>query len=291
MKMFLSLGFLLIQAVITMGCHGHGHGHHGHHRSLNQDEDQSKQGLVQKQGECSGPSICVDDLFPPILFQILEFFLNLEPTGQRRTVNSMDDKNSMDKMDEMVGQFCLAGTSMGDNMQKAVKLCSKAQVGKTIIQAKPTKGKGKRGKWGKGKGRGNGKGGPRKCPKSENMIERIQNETAYGHCIMKEMGWIDLEGKLSYESEAALADINSLNQSIAENINKEDIEKCINEEVSTMKKGALYKRCEDKYTQEEKSQLKDVINDKIVLKCTKEIFIKSCSNYVAQSFMTCIPNN
>lgn len=204
----------------------------------------------------------------------------------------MNDKNSTD---EMVGQFCLAGTTMEANMQKAIKSCSKAQVGKIVVQAKPTKGKGKRGKGvkgkSKGKGRGKGKGGPRKCPKSENMIGRIQNETAYGHCIMKEMGWIDSEGKLSYESEMALADIHSLDQSIAENINKEDIEKCINEEVSTMKKAALYKRCEDKYNKEEKSKLVDVINDKIVLKCTKEIFIKSCSKYVAKSFMTCIPNN
>merc|ERR1712080_368652 len=91
MKAYLAASCLLTLAVLTAGCnHYDDHyddWHHGHHRNLlHQKDDHLKQN-----GEC-GLSICVDDLFPPVLFQILDFFLN---NPQRKAV---DGGNTVDEM-------------------------------------------------------------------------------------------------------------------------------------------------------------------------------------------------
>jgi len=129
-----------------------------------------------------------------------------------------------------------------------------------------------------------GKGGKSKCPSSNDIIEKINNEMAEKRCIMNEMGWVDEEGKMSYQVEAAKEDLKSLNPSIMENINAEDIKNCQKKARAAMRKNIFSKKCKDKYSEEERSKMGEIIKDVVSGKCSSRAFIKSCSKYVATSF-------
>merc|ERR1719186_172294 len=100
------------------------------------------------------------------------------------------------------------------------------------------KGKGKnknKGQNGNG-GRGKGKGGRGKCPTAGEILEKIDSQTSEHRCVLKEMGWVDAEGKVSLTSEVAVNDLKTLHPSVLENMAKENIQNCHKESLDQLKK-------------------------------------------------------
>merc|ERR1711890_93301 len=153
---------------------------------------------------------------------------------------------------------------------------------------KTPKGKGKN-KGQKGKGE-NGKGGRAKCPTAGEILERIDNQTSEHRCVLKEMGWVDTERKVSLTSEVAMNDLKSLHPSVLENMAQENIKNCHKVSMDEIKKSSLYKKCKNKYSEDEESKIKDVMSKMITGKCNKKILMKSCSKHVADSFMSFMKN-
>merc|ERR1712080_399360 len=122
---------------------------------------------------------------------------------------------------EVIGQLCLAGTIMGEKMKAALDTCINIEVHVDDMdrKRKSPKGKGKN-KGQKGKGE-KGKGGRGKCPTAGEILERIDNQTSEHRCVLKEMGWVDAEGKVSLTSEVAMNDLKSLHPSVLENMAQE----------------------------------------------------------------------
>merc|ERR1712088_28114 len=94
-------------------------------------------------------------------------------------------------MDPMaIGHWCVAGTDMGNKMEAAITECYNIPSGEALGRA-GKKGKGKGGKGGKGKAGKGGKGS--KCPSYDDIVSKIDSETADEQCFMDKMGWVDSE--------------------------------------------------------------------------------------------------
>jgi len=210
------------------------------------------------------------------------------PQKRPKEENGGDDEGRMCADSEMIGHICLAGTTMGEKMMAAIKTCvnTEVQMDDTDRKRKIPKGKGKN-KGQKGKG---GKGGRGKCPSSQEIMETINNQTADHRCVMKEMGWVDAEGKVSLTSEVAMNDLKSLHPSVLENMDQEGVKNCHKKSMDEIKKSSLYKKCKNKYSEDEESKIKDVMSKMITGKCSKKILMKSCSKHVADSFMSFMKN-
>merc|ERR1712080_398172 len=100
-------------------------------------------------------------------------------------------------------------------------------------EGRARKGKGK-GKKGKGKGKG-GKGGKEdKCPDFEDLLTKIDAETADHQCFMEKMEWVDNDGNMLQDVHAA--DMASLNTALTEKIDQQEIDDCTAEMMGKMGK-------------------------------------------------------
>merc|ERR1719186_1842280 len=170
-----------------------------------------------------------------------------------------------------MGALCVVGTEMGAKMEAAITECfNMSDV--TMRKAKP--GKGKRGKGGKGgKGKGKGKGGKKdKCPSFDDLIAKIEAETADHRCMMNQMGWLD--SGMNIMEDVMEADMASLNPALTDRLDEAEIEMCANETMEEMaKEGEM---CASAYSDEEVATLVMIGYHIAVAECSHEAFMKAC---------------
>merc|ERR1711890_179940 len=98
---------------------------------------------------------------------------------------------------------------------------------------------------GKGKGGKGGKG--KKCPSFDDLMSKIEAETADHRCVMEKMGWMENNGTMM--KDVMEADMASLNPALTDRINETDIEMCANKTMNMMAKEG--KKCASSYNDEE----------------------------------------
>merc|ERR1712106_104864 len=103
--------------------------------------------------------------------------------------------------DEMM-MFCHAGSALGEKANAAMETCAAA------VDMRKGKGKGK-------------------CPTHEEIMGMVAEKYAGEMCVFTELGWIDSD----YVSDDALIleDINTLPTEIAEALNSDEYDQCVEE--------------------------------------------------------------
>merc|ERR1712080_610547 len=186
---------------------------------------------------------------------------------------------------EMLGAICVAGTDLGAKMEAAMAECSGGEemAAGRARNPKPSKGKGKgkgKGKPGKGgkKGKG-GKGG--KCPSFDELIEKIDAETAGHRCVIEKMGWMDSDGNMVKEVHDA--DMATLNKDLTDRIDEQEIEDCSNKAFEMMSKKYGDNKCG--FDDDQVETLSKIGMQMAQGKCAQKVFMKACGEYVKESFM------
>merc|ERR1719233_804135 len=139
-----------------------------------------------------------------------------------------------------------------------------------------------RAKKGKNKGKGKGKpNNPKGCPSVDKLETMAMKEYAGEICVFQELGRMDSD--MNEMKEVIQADIDTLPTSIAEALNGDEYEKCLEEAEEKMKSmDKKYKKCEDKYDEEEKARLMELFTGIAETECFKVVFKKSCGSYVKE---------
>merc|ERR1712183_1180941 len=175
--------------------------------------------------------------------------------------------------------FCHAGSALGEKVDAAMDTCAEqlnGTMGETaraldIVLDMRKKGK----KPSKGKG---------KCPTHEELMEMAAVEYSGAMCMFTEMGWID-SGYVS-DDALILEDINSLPTEIAEALNSDEYDQCVEEaeaKMMKMMKKELGNKCLKTYTEEEMAEGAEVMNGIAHTECFKGIFMKSCGLYISNT--------
>jgi len=181
-----------------------------------------------------------------------------------------DDGEGMCADPMEMGALCMAGTDMGAKMEAAVAECF--NMSEVMRKGKP--GKGKKGKGGKG-----GKG--KKCPSFDDLMIKIEAETADHRCVLEKMGWMENNGTMM--KDVMEADMASLNPALTDRINETDIEMCANKTMNMMAKEG--EKCASSYNDEEIETLETIGMHIAMAECSHKAFMKACGDYVKESFM------
>merc|ERR1712212_1011769 len=172
--------------------------------------------------------------------------------------------------------ICKAGSSLGERTTAAMETCS----GNDMAETRAKKGKNK----GKGKGQGKGKGKakpnkPKECPSVDKLEAMAMEKYAGEICVFQELGWMDSDMKEM--EEVIQADMDTLPTEIAEALKGDEYEECLvraEEKMKSMDKN--YKKCEDKYDEEEEARLMELFTGIAETECFKYVFKNSCESYV-----------
>merc|ERR1739838_318771 len=143
--------------------------------------------------------------------------------------------------------FCHAGSALGEKANAAMETCAAA------VDMKPSKGK---------------------CPTHEEIMGMVAEKYAGEMCVFTELGWIDSD----YVSDDALIleDINTLPTEIAEALNSDEYDQCVEEaeaKMMKMMKKELGNKCLKTYTEEEMAEGAEVMNGIAHTECFKGIFM------------------
>merc|ERR1712228_153752 len=140
--------------------------------------------------------------------------------------------------------------------------------------AKKGKGNGKKPKPNKGKGKGKNK-----CPSVDKLEKMAMDEYADEICVFQELGWMDSD--MNEMEEVIQADIDTLPDEIAEALKGDDFEQCLEKAKEKMKSmDKKYKKCDDKYDEEEKEKLVDLFTGIAETECFMYVFKKSSGSYL-----------
>merc|ERR1712055_1256961 len=143
-----------------------------------------------------------------------------------------------------------------------------------VAEARAKKGKGKKPKPNKGKGKGKNK-----CPSVDKLEKMAMDEYADEICVFQELGWMDSD--MNEMEEVIQADIDTLPNEISEALKGDEYEDCVlkaEEKMKSMDK--KYKKCEDKYDDEDKARLVELFTGIAETECFKVVFKNSCESYV-----------
>merc|ERR1712123_478253 len=168
--------------------------------------------------------------------------------------------------EEKMMMICHAGSALGEKANAAMEVCA------ANAEERAKKGKGKA----KGKGKGKGKGKTPKCPTVAEIMDMAGEEYAGEMCVFTELGWMDDE--MNSDEELIQADIDTLPSEIAEALNGDEYDQCVTKAEEKM--AAMAPECDASYTEEEMTQLGELVNAVAHTECFKAIFAKSCGSYI-----------
>merc|ERR1711981_948661 len=126
---------------------------------------------------------------------------------------------------------------------------------------------------------GGSKGG--KCPSYDDIISKIDSETADEQCFMKKMGWVDDD--YNFLDTVQLADMASLKPALTDRIDLQELDECASKMVKKM--GTETEECHDSYTEEEADTLKMIGHAIAYSTCGHKMFEKACGAYAKESFI------
>merc|ERR1711942_98276 len=160
-----------------------------------------------------------------------------------------------------VASLCTAGTPMADKVASALASCAQQQE---TVRARKQKGKGK----GKGK----------KCPSMDEIFEDIEEEFGDDACVYNAMGWLDEEGNVN--NDTITMDVMSLPQEVSAMITHEGVAECTENMLNYMGEDPTFKRCSNKYSEEELAMLSQVGHLIAGFKCFQDSFNQACNSYL-----------
>merc|ERR1719431_1728956 len=176
-----------------------------------------------------------------------------------------EPKSGFCMSEEEMMMFCHAGSALGEKANAAMETCAAAVDMRKGKGKKPSK-------------------VPGKCPTHDQLMEMAAGEYAGEMCVFTELGWIDSD----YVSDDALIleDINTLPTEIAEALNSDEYDQCVEEaeaKMMKMMKKELGNKCLKTYTEEEMAEGAEVMNGVAHTECFKGIFMESCGLYISNS--------
>jgi len=206
-------------------------------------------------------------------------FSSEEMSSEEMSSKEMEEDEGMCADPMEMGALCMAGTDMGNKMMAAVAECFNMPE----EMRKGKAGKGKKGKGGKGKGKGKGgKGGKgEKCPSFDDLMSKIEAETADERCMMEKMGWMDSGMKVMMD--VMEADFGSLNPDLTGRIDEQQVKMCANQTMDMMEKEG--QMCASTYNDEEIETLETIGMHIAMAECSHKAFMKACGEYIKESFM------
>merc|ERR1712061_322286 len=204
-------------------------------------------------------------------------FSSEEMSSEEMSSKEMGDDEGMCADPMEMGALCMAGTDMGDKMMAAMAECFNMPE----EMRKGKAGKGKKGKGGKGKGKGDKGGKGEKCPSFDDLMSKIEAETADERCMMEKMGWMD--SGMNVMMDVMEADFGSLNPALTDRIDEQQVKMCANQTMDMMaKEGQM---CASSYNDEEIETLETIGMHIAMAECSHKAFMKACGEYIKESFM------
>merc|ERR1712168_480999 len=127
--------------------------------------------------------------------------------------------------------------------------------------------------------------GKDKCPSVDKLEAMAMEKYAGEICVFQELGWMDSD--MNEMEEVIQADIDTLPTEIAEALKGDQYEECLamaEEKMKRMEK--KYKKCMEKYDDEEKARLNELFTGIAETECFMAVFKKSCGSYVKNNLPT-----
>merc|ERR1711936_839140 len=126
--------------------------------------------------------------------------------------------------------------------------------------------------WGKGKGKG------KKCPTVEDIEAEVFSNLADELCVFGELGWIDSE--MNFDNATYNADIASLPGNVSAQLSEDILDQCAMDKLAEMGEEKKWKKCEKKYSDEEKARLFEIGSVLANVSCFLENFEMACEEHV-----------
>ena len=92
------------------------------------------------------------------------------------------------------------------------------------------------------------------------------------------MGWLDNDGNLN--NQTVTEDVMNLPEEVSALVSHEGIAQCINDTMAEMEEEPIFKRCADKYTEEELELLEEVGSMVAGFKCFQDRFYQGCNDVI-----------
>merc|ERR1712098_970699 len=162
-----------------------------------------------------------------------------------------------------VAYLCTAGSPVADKVASALAACAE--------QTEPA-GRSLNRRRGKGKGKG------KKCPTMDEIFEDIEEEFGDDACVYDAMGWLDEEGNVN--NETITMDVMSLPEEVSAMITHEGVAECTENMINYIGEDPTFKRCSNKYSEEELDMLSQVGHLIAGFKCFQDSFNEACNSYL-----------
>merc|ERR1712025_1414717 len=118
----------------------------------------------------------------------------------------------------------------------------------------------------------------KKCPTMDEIFEDIEEEFGDDACVYNAMGWLDEEG--SVNNETITMDVMSLPLEVSAMITHEGVSECTENMINYMGEDPTFKRCSNKYSEEELAMLSQVGHLIAGFKCFQDSFNQACNSYL-----------
>merc|ERR1712186_218995 len=120
----------------------------------------------------------------------------------------------------------------------------------------------------------------RKCPTVEQIKAKMGEGMEGDWCVLSQLGWIDENG--NEKNETTAADLMSLNAEVLAELDESAMATCAQERVAMIGKmmEKKHKRCANKFSEEDKAELKEMALKIQGYNCFKEMFHSACQKSV-----------
>merc|ERR1712079_261017 len=121
---------------------------------------------------------------------------------------------------------------------------------------------------------------PKKCPTVDQIKEKMGEGMEGDWCVLYQLGWIDENGKEN--NETSTADLMSLKPEVLAELDESAMATCAQERVAMIGKmmEKKHKRCANKFSEEDKAELKEMALKIQGYNCFKEMFHSACQKSV-----------
>merc|ERR1712123_18975 len=173
--------------------------------------------------------------------------------------------------EEKMMMICHAGSALGEKANAAIEVCT------ATVEERAKKGKGK----------GKGKGKTPKCPTVAEIMDMAGEEYAGEMCVFTELGWMDDD--MNSDEELIQTDIDTLPAEIAEALNGDEYDQCVTKAEEKM--ASMAPECDASYTEEEMTQLGELVNAVAHTECFKarqKMFLPLCHQNNATNIPLCL---
>merc|ERR1711892_1104930 len=163
--------------------------------------------------------------------------------------NRQTDIGMMDPAEATL--MCTAGTEVGAKLEQAFSNCMSPPAGRKSLMRDG-------------------------CPSFSDIMDWVESKYSDDACILSEIGWMNND--YSFNEETIMADIGSLDATVAAPITEDAMAECAAEKIEEMTSDAS--ECLSAYSEEEMQQLSQVGTQIAHYECFLELFEEGCTDYL-----------